>query len=594
MVTSPASAAELAGTTAAGKVQVAACSFSFDDVTWIEAGTESPGRRAVGPLSHTPGWDFYDVAVAEGSTSKKEGATLHVRRQAPIRLVRIFSRWPSSEPPLAVALRPEGVGVAEVALPAPAAKMARLLVAVCPSGDSLNDVALPLKGSRKSRGEVVPNAAGGMRTQAQEGNQHGESLFASVAAAAAAADAEAADFEVLASGRLRRPKPFAGAPDPNADARVSSAPSGGWRNRLGSSTRVQRRGSASAVLGEHRRSSHGRESRKSAPAATLAEAAAEVAAEMPAARGHSRRNFGEVLPVLAAAEEAAREAAREAAAAGGRRGEVLPVLAAAEEAAREAAREAAANGRAGEACLLQGAADAVAAEVAEAATRAAAAADHAGDVAAGKPAVDREVVAKEASNSPSSVALPEPEAEEPAEEAQEDVVDSCRKVVRARSSPNLGAFEDDEDEASRLLAELEEQRAARELAEASAKKLREERDDLLRRLRCAERAQMLSDMQVRTLTNEVSESRRKLQEKGDRRADKAASPASLEDIAKDIVTLELEQLKNCSPEERVSTKRRLLLRWHPDKNGGSGGGGGDLATRVVQEMQGRPEWNEKA
>jgi hypothetical protein len=146
-------------------------------------------------------------------------------------------------------------------------------------------------------------------------------------------------------------------------------------------------------------------------------------------------------------------------------------------------------------------------------------------------------------------------------------------------------------EVSRLFVELEEQRFARELVEAHAQKIREERDELMGRLRKAERAQMLSEMQVRTLTNEVSEARRRCSTGSS--SLNPGPPSTIEDVVKSLVTLELEQLRNCLSEERVATKRRLLLRWHPDKNSGCGGGGSDLATRVVQEMQSRSEWSDK-
>jgi len=142
-------------------------------------------------------------------------------------------------------------------------------------------------------------------------------------------------------------------------------------------------------------------------------------------------------------------------------------------------------------------------------------------------------------------------------------------------------------EIERLSLEVEEHRFARGVAEGQRKKLQEERDDFMRRLRCAERAQMLSDMQVRTLTSEVAEARRQAAG-NERRQSKEITPSSLEDIVKALVTYELAQIRTCSPEERASTKRKLLLRWHPDKN--TGVGCGDLLTRVVQEMQTRNEW----
>merc|ERR1712157_205527 len=98
---------------------------------------------------------------------------------------------------------------------------------------------------------------------------------------------------------------------------------------------------------------------------------------------------------------------------------------------------------------------------------------------------------------------------------------------------------------------------------------------------------MASDMQVRALTSEVAQARSAQQQQKCNGV--PLIPANLEDIVSALVTFELRQLSACSPQERILTKRRLMLKWHPDKNHASGGCG-DLATRVVQEMQSRPEW----
>ncbi|CAE8649776.1 unnamed protein product, partial [Polarella glacialis] len=142
-----------------------------------------------------------------------------------------------------------------------------------------------------------------------------------------------------------------------------------------------------------------------------------------------------------------------------------------------------------------------------------------------------------------------------------------------------------------LRRELDEQRFARSRAEAEAKslsaeveRLGEDREDILRRLRSAERATMASDMQVRQLL--ALAEREKVQSPS--RRDLAAK--SIEDVISSLVSLELRQLSSLPSQERAAAKRKLLLRWHPDKNVGSGGGCSDLANRVVQEMQGRPEW----
>jgi len=138
-----------------------------------------------------------------------------------------------------------------------------------------------------------------------------------------------------------------------------------------------------------------------------------------------------------------------------------------------------------------------------------------------------------------------------------------------------------------LSSELNEQRLARRNAEAdkvasdaAAAQLREEREELVRRVRCAERATMERDMQVRRLTSELT----KL--KAMQRPQTCRSTANL----RCAVGVGLRHSPTCL-EDRASMKKRLLLRWHPDKNGVGVGGCSDLATRVMQEMQCHPEWS---
>lgn len=64
-----------------------------------------------------------------------------------------------------------------------------------------------------------------------------------------------------------------------------------------------------------------------------------------------------------------------------------------------------------------------------------------------------------------------------------------------------------------------------------------------------------------------------------------------QDVISSMVSLEVKQLQTLNPEERQLAKRRLLLRWHPDKNAGTGAGN-DLAKRVMQGLQVHPEWNQ--
>mmetsp|Transcript_81274 Transcript_81274/g.161289 ORF Transcript_81274/g.161289 Transcript_81274/m.161289 type:complete len:381 (-) Transcript_81274:90-1232(-) len=160
---------------------------------------------------------------------------------------------------------------------------------------------------------------------------------------------------------------------------------------------------------------------------------------------------------------------------------------------------------------------------------------------------------------------------------------------------------------SELSSELNEQRLARRNAEAdkvasdaAAAKLREEHEDLVRRVRCAERATMERDMQLRRLTSELTKLKAMQRSQTCRSSANLRcslgvgfrhSPTCLEDAVAMLAAHELQQLADCAPQDRASMKKRLLLRWHPDKNGGGVGGCSELATRVMQEMQCHPEWS---
>jgi len=67
----------------------------------------------------------------------------------------------------------------------------------------------------------------------------------------------------------------------------------------------------------------------------------------------------------------------------------------------------------------------------------------------------------------------------------------------------------------------------------------------------------------------------------------AASPCA-EVVARRVAELECGPLRLCGPEGRPALRRRLLAKWHPDKQPSSEHTA--LATRVVQELQSQPEW----
>eukprot|EP00812_Abedinium_dasypus_P012335 NODE_5859_length_549_cov_148.400810.p3 GENE.NODE_5859_length_549_cov_148.400810~~NODE_5859_length_549_cov_148.400810.p3 ORF type:complete len:129 (-),score=25.06 NODE_5859_length_549_cov_148.400810:91-477(-) len=61
-------------------------------------------------------------------------------------------------------------------------------------------------------------------------------------------------------------------------------------------------------------------------------------------------------------------------------------------------------------------------------------------------------------------------------------------------------------------------------------------------------------------------------------------------LVKRLADMELEALAvvGNEEEERVRARRRLQAKWHPDKNSHNAA----FATRVLQEMQRRPEWHQ--
>lgn len=148
-------------------------------------------------------------------------------------------------------------------------------------------------------------------------------------------------------------------------------------------------------------------------------------------------------------------------------------------------------------------------------------------------------------------------------------------------------------QAERLSRDLEDQTARRRWAEAEVSRLLEERDELRRKLRSSERAILAGDMKVRALTREVDEVRRRMETRTLIGGGAARSwmPASIDEVVAGLVSLEMQQLNRGAAQERLEARRKLLLRWHPDKSCGGAGGGGEIATRVLQEMQRRPEWN---
>lgn len=68
------------------------------------------------------------------------------------------------------------------------------------------------------------------------------------------------------------------------------------------------------------------------------------------------------------------------------------------------------------------------------------------------------------------------------------------------------------------------------------------------------------------------------------------SPADSSRLATHMADTECAPLRHCTAEEKAALKKKLLLKWHPDKQPSADHA--SFATCVVQEMQNRAEWKD--
>jgi len=200
------------------------CAFSLDGATWLEG-----GQDYTGPLAHEPGWDFFVVSLG----AKGAPAAIRVSRSFPIRLVRVYGEWPSSDSALATVLHPSGVKEAEVALPEAAMKLPKLLVAVCPPASAAPHSPPPKR--------VLGSGLPADRPSVNDITRFGS---ASAAVAAAEAEAQAAELEHHAIASCGRPRLLAylrrqgsNSPAPSDLSTCSSARRAGTRSNTSGTPR---------------------------------------------------------------------------------------------------------------------------------------------------------------------------------------------------------------------------------------------------------------------------------------------------------------------------------------------------------------------
>jgi len=69
-------------------------------------------------------------------------------------------------------------------------------------------------------------------------------------------------------------------------------------------------------------------------------------------------------------------------------------------------------------------------------------------------------------------------------------------------------------------------------------------------------------------------------------SESAGSDFQDQDLVARIVAIEVEAFEGKSKDERERIRRRLLMKWHPDRNEHSS----ELSTKILQEMQAHPSW----
>mmetsp|Transcript_91012 Transcript_91012/g.161199 ORF Transcript_91012/g.161199 Transcript_91012/m.161199 type:complete len:623 (+) Transcript_91012:85-1953(+) len=95
---------------------------------------------------------------------------------------------------------------------------------------------------------------------------------------------------------------------------------------------------------------------------------------------------------------------------------------------------------------------------------------------------------------------------------------------------------------------------------------------------------------LRRQYDEVLKENKKLRQQTAREAYRTRQAPQREEVVRQMAEFECGPLRQCSSESRVAIKKKLLLKWHPDKQPSMENAA--LATAVMQELQNRPEWDE--
>lgn len=161
------------------------------------------------------------------------------------------------------------------------------------------------------------------------------------------------------------------------------------------------------------------------------------------------------------------------------------------------------------------------------------------------------------------------------EEAADRSSAAAAEPLAAEGSPRTAR-----PEVVTLRAELESHRAARVEAEREAERLRRRvgRGE-------AEAAALREELDGSHRRAAVLASELEVERK---RAAAVRREHGASELVKRLAEMEVEGLLSADLQERARLRRRLLHKWHPDRNLNVA-----LATRVMQELQRMPEWREE-
>lgn len=174
----------------------------------------------------------------------------------------------------------------------------------------------------------------------------------------------------------------------------------------------------------------------------------------------------------------------------------------------------------------------------------------------------------------------------PALDGDDAALELSRQCVASWLRSERQLVVDHDGEQARLQVQLN---AARDRLDAL--KLKKDQELAQERRLRAEAQQKVAALQHRIHAHhEVLQENCRLRQQLQRAEAKGRGPPGREDVVRELAKLECRPLKDCRAEsERAALKKKLLLKWHPDKQPSAQSA--VLATQVMQELQNQSEWS---